>query len=267
MADFFLYFFFFLLLSCEGKILSTFLSSVLFLFPGLAICFESILDLSYVWLKLVSFNTSVSFLIICFFKETTLTLAVWHKNASQSLKCCKSIVIFWPTNSSTGTDIYNPAVGGHLLLRAALWRKSQINSWFFSSTKGFLVFFFGRWTMLYSVMSMWWELHRLQEWNQRCFFGLLWHMFTCYRDPSMIVSIKHIKHYKLLKRLDKQGTASAKEKYVKEKGGTTRTSSIRLKKGNVPICWHSAADRHEACFLFFLLQLKSQLLKTSRTEH
>ena len=177
-----------------------------------------------------------TFLLFAFFKETTVTLAVWRQNASQSLKHFKSIVIFWATNGSTGTDIHSPAVGSYLLLRAALWRKSKRNSWFFSSTKGFSVFFFGRWTMLYSLMSMWWELHRLQEWNQRRIFGLLWHMFTCYRDPSMTVSIEHIKSYKLLKRLDKQGTASAKEMYVKAKGGTTRTSSVRLKKGNGPIC-------------------------------
>lgn len=49
-----------------------------------------------------------------------LALAVWHKNASQSLKYFRSIVIFSATNSSTGTDIYAPAVGGHLLLKAAL---------------------------------------------------------------------------------------------------------------------------------------------------
>lgn len=42
--------------------------------------------------------------------------------------------------------------------------------------------------MLHSLMSMWWELHCLQEWNQRHIFGLLWHMFTCYWDPSLIVS-------------------------------------------------------------------------------
>lgn len=40
----------------------------------------------------------------------------------------------------------------------------------------------------------------------------------------MIVSMKHIERYKLFKGLDKQVTASAKEMYVKEKGGTTRTS-------------------------------------------
>lgn len=148
---------------------------------------------------LISVSLMCTFLLFAFLKETTPTLAVWHKNASQSLKHFKSIVIFWATNGSTGTDIYNAAVGGHLLLRAALWRKSKINSWFFSSTECFFVFFFGRWTMLYSFMSMWWELHCLQEWNQRRIFSLLWHMFTCHRDPSMIVSIKHIKSYKLKK--------------------------------------------------------------------
>lgn len=49
----------------------------------------------------------------------------------------------------------------------------------------------------------------------------------------MIVSIKHMKSYKLVKRLDKQGTAFAKGMYVKEKG--TGISSIRLKKGNMHI--------------------------------
>lgn len=34
-----------------------------------------------------------------------------------------------------------------------------------------------------------------------------------------MVSVKHIECYKLLKTLDKQVTASAREMYVKEKGG------------------------------------------------
>lgn len=49
--------------------------------------------------------------------------------------------------------------------------------------------------------------------------------------------------FKLFKRLDKQRTASAKEIQVKEMGGTTRTSSDRLKTGNVPICYHSSGGR------------------------
>lgn len=60
--------------------------------------------------------------------------------------------------------------------------------------------------------------------------------------------------FKLFKRLDRQGTASAKEIQVKEMGGTTRTSSDRLKKGNVPVCYHSSADMRQG---FFLPQLKS----------
>lgn len=132
-------------------------------------------------------------------------------------------------------------MGGYLLVGAALWRKFQINSWFFS-TKGIFVSFFGRWTTLHSVLSMWWELQCLQEWNQRCVFGLLWHMFTCYRDPAMIVSMKHIERYKLFKGLDKQVTASAKEMYVKEKGGTTRTSLFRPKNDKCPFA-HTALQK------------------------
>lgn len=65
------------------------------------------------------------------------------------------------------------------------------------------------------------------------------------------------------KSLNKQGTASAKEMYVKEKGGTTRTSSFRLKmtraRSLTQLC------RHEA--RISLLQLKSSLLNTSNPEH
>lgn len=50
----------------------------------------------------------------------------------------------------------------------------------------------------------------------------------------MILSVKHTECYKLFKRLDKQVTESAKEMYVKEKGGTTRTSSLRVKNDKCP---------------------------------
>lgn len=43
---------------------------------------------------------------------------------SQSLKHFE--IIFWATNGSTDTDICSPAVGGYVLLRAALWRKFKI---------------------------------------------------------------------------------------------------------------------------------------------
>lgn len=130
-----------------------------------------------------------------------------------------------------------------VVTRAALWRKFQINSSFFSSTEGVFVFLFGRWTTLHSVLSMWWELQRLQEWNPRCIFGLLWHMFTCYRDPAMIVSMKHVECCKLFKRLDKQGTASAREMYVKEKwGGHYKNKFIQVWKWQVPLCSHSSTD-------------------------
>lgn len=55
----------------------------------------------------------------------------------------------------------------------------------------------------------------------------------------MIVSMKHIKCYKLFKRLDKQVAAPANEIHVKEKGGTTRTSSFRLKNEKCPFA-HTA---------------------------
>lgn len=96
-----------------------------------------------------------------------------------------------------------------------------------------------RWTALHSVLSMWWELQCLQEWKQRCVFGLLWHMFTCYRDPAMIVSMKHSECYKLFKRLDKQVTASAKEMYIKEKGSPARIQAL---KWQVPFCSLSSVE-------------------------
>lgn len=239
-------------LRCVKKTLSDFFSSVLLLFSGLAVWFGTILDLllfltnsSFLFSLNICF-TEVHLFINCFCRGTTLTLAGWCKNTSQSPKQFKSRFIFWAINGSPGTDTYNPAVRGHLL-RSALWRKSRINSVFFSSTKGFFCFLFDRWTMLHSLMSMWWELHCLQEWNQGRIFGLLWHMFTCNWDPSMIVSIKHMKSYKPVKRLDKQGTASAKGMYVKEKG--TGISSIRLKTlANIAL---------QIWGLFLLLQLKS----------
>lgn len=58
----------------------------------------------------------------------------------------------------------------------------------------------------------------------------------------MIVSVKHIKCYKLFKRLDKQVTAPSKEMYVKEKEGTTITSSFRLKNEKCPFA-HAALQR------------------------
>lgn len=57
----------------------------------------------------------------------------------------------------------------------------------------------------------------------------------------MIVSVKHIECYKLFKRLDKQVTESAKEMYVKEQGGTTRTSSFRVKNYKCPLA-HTAVQ-------------------------
>lgn len=57
----------------------------------------------------------------------------------------------------------------------------------------------------------------------------------------MIVSMKHVECYKLFKRLDKQGTASAREMYIKEKcvGRTTRTSSFRFENDKCPFA-HTA---------------------------
>lgn len=220
--------FIFLLISFKLWGEKSYFSSVLV--PELAACFGSILDLSHVWLTPLSFfirftDMHLVIAVLFFFKRLHWTW-LFGIRIPQSLKHFE--IIFWATKGSTDTYIYNPAVGGYLLLRAALWRKFKINSWFFSSTKGVFVFFFGRWTTLHSLLSMWWELQCLQEWNQRCIFGLLWHLFARYWDPAMTVSLKHIECYKLFKRLDKQVTESAKEMYVKEKGSTTRTSSFRL---------------------------------------
>lgn len=120
-----------------------------------------------------------------------------------------------------------------------------------------------RWTALHSVLSMWWELQCLQEWNQRCVFGLLWHMFTCYRDPAMIVTLNVLHWNKLFKRLDKQVTASAKEMYVKEKGALQKQVNSGLKMTSALLL--TQLCRNEAWI--FLLQLKSSLLNTSNPEH
>lgn len=119
-----------------------------------------------------------------------------------------------------------------------------------------------RWTTLHSLLSMWWDLQCLQEWNQRCIFGLLWHMFTCYRDLAMIVSMKHIKCYKLFKRLDKQVSAPANEIHLKKKGALQEQVHSGLKMKSAPLL--TQLCRHEAWI--FLLQPKSSLLNTSNPE-
>lgn len=133
------------------------------------------------------------------------------------------------------------------------------NSWFFSSTKGGFVFFFGRWTTLYSVLSMWWELQCLQEWNQRCIFGLLWHMFPCYWDSAMTVSMKHIKCYKLFKDWTNKWQHLLKKCMLKKRGALQEQVHSGLKMKSAPLL--TQLCRHEAWI--FLLQPKSSLLNTS----
>lgn len=79
----------------------------------------------------------------------------------------------------------------------------------------------------------------------------------------MTVSIKPIKSYKLFKRLDNQGTASAKEMYAKEKGALQEQVQSSLRKETCPF----ATVALQTWGFFIRLQLKGELLKTSRTEH